>query len=91
MGPGAILDMAGQAVTRKPLRLQLTSLLDTEELASVVPKRRAQHVTLRVGEGKCVLLGGLARINMLAGRPFLFTFYMANDIAIHPTDMAKVS
>ena len=69
---------------------QLTSLLDTAELADVVPKKRVEHVTLRVPEGKSVLLGGLARVNMLEGKPFLFTFYLANSIAIHPTQTAKV-
>lgn len=86
--------MAGQyALFDTPgiiLPTQVTSLLDTTELAAVVPKKRAEHVTLRVAEGKSVLLGGLARINMLAGRPFLFTFYLANAISIHPTPTDKV-
>ncbi|KAL3920363.1 MAG: hypothetical protein SGPRY_005278, partial [Prymnesium sp.] len=60
---------------------QLTSMLDTVELADVVPKKRVEHVTLRMAEGKTVMLGGLARINMRAGRPFLFTFFLANAIA----------
>lgn len=68
---------------------QLTSLLATTELADVVPKKRAEHVTLRISEGKSVLLGGLAQIHMRKGRPFLFTFYLANAIAIHPTATVK--
>ena len=70
---------------------QLTSLLDTEELADVVPKKRADHATLRLGEGRSVLLGGLARVHMRAGRPFLFTFYLANAVPVHPTATAKVA
>ena len=41
---------------------QLTTRLTTDELAQVVPKKRAQHVTLRLGEGKSVLLGGVAQV-----------------------------
>jgi len=69
---------------------QLTTKLTTEELADVVPKKRAQHVTLKVSEGKCVMLGGIARVHMRSGRPFLFTFYLANAVKIHPTDSSKV-
>jgi len=98
--PGTTLDvvrvsvMAGQfALFDTPgiiLPTQLTSLLATTELADVVPKKRAEHVTLRISEGKSVLLGGLAQIHMRKGRPFLFTFYLANAIAIHPTATVKV-
>jgi len=72
------------------LPTQLTSLLSTEELAAVVPKKRAEHVTLRLSEGKSVLLGGLARVHFISGLPFLLTFYLANAITIHPTPTAKV-
>jgi ribosome biogenesis GTPase A len=69
---------------------QITTRLSTSELAQIVPKKRAQHVTLRVKEGKSVLLGGIARLHMHSGRPYLFTFYLANAVQIHPTDLAKV-
>jgi ribosome biogenesis GTPase A len=69
---------------------QLTTLLTTEELADVVPKKRGQHVSLRMGEGQSLLLGGLARVHMRSGRPFLFTLYLANAVAIHPTRTDKV-
>jgi len=69
---------------------QITTSLTTDELAQVVPKKRAQHVTLRVKEGKSVLLGGIARLHLRAGLPYLFTFYLANAVQIHPTDSAKV-
>ena len=69
---------------------QLTTKLTTEELALVVPKKRAEHVTLRVAEGKCIMLGGIARVHMRSGLPFLFTFYLANAVKIHPTDSSKV-
>ena len=56
----------------------------------VVPKKRAQHVTIRVKEGKCVLFGGLARVHMREGRPMLFTCYVANAVRLHPTDSSRV-
>jgi len=69
---------------------QLTTLLTTEELAGVVPKKRGQPVSLRLCEGQTLLLGGLARIHMREGRPFLFTLYLANAVAVHPTKREKV-
>jgi hypothetical protein len=43
-----------------------------------------------VASGKCVLVGGLARIEVIGdSKPFLFTFYVANDIKLHPTDSSK--
>jgi len=68
---------------------QHTTLLTTQELAEVVPKKRTDVVTLRLGEGKAVLLGGLARLTMASGLPFSFTFYIANAVPIHPTTADK--
>ena len=64
---------------------QITTLLNTEELKAVIPQKRINHVTLRLKEGKSVLLGGLVRLDMVEGRPFLFTFYVSNDVKLHQT------
>lgn len=64
---------------------QLTTRLNTDELRAVIPQKRINHVTLRLGEGKSVLLGGLARLDFVTGRPFLFTFYVSNDVKLHLT------
>lgn len=64
---------------------QLTTLLNTDELKAVIPQKRVNHVTLRLGEGKSVLMGGLARLDFVTGRPFLFTFYVSNDVKLHLT------
>jgi len=49
-----------------------------------------EPVTFRVASGKCVLLGGLARIELIGdSKPFLFTFFVANDIKLHPTDSSR--
>lgn len=47
------------------------------------------HVTFRLGEGKVVLLGGLARVEVVTGRPFLLTFFVSNDVRLHPTDTKR--
>lgn len=42
----------------------LTSKLTTQELKQVIPSKPILAVTFRVEEGKCVLMGGLARIEL---------------------------
>eukprot|EP00979_Chaetoceros_neogracilis_P008751 scaffold1959_cov199-Chaetoceros_neogracile.AAC.1 len=60
----------------------LTQRLTPAELKMVVPKK--------VGSGKCVLVGGLAKIEVIGdSKPFLFTFYVSNDIKLHPTDTSN--
>jgi ribosome biogenesis GTPase A len=91
----AILDGPGHALYDTPgiiMPNQLTNLLLPEELAAVVPKKRADPVTLRMGKGKSILVGGLARLELVSGDPsFLFTFYLANAVALHPTATTKVN
>lgn len=49
-----------------------------------------EPVTFRVGSGKCVLIGGLAKVEVIGDtKPFFFTFYVSNDIKLHPTDSSK--
>jgi len=70
---------------------QLTTRLTADELAAVVPKRRGQPVSLRLEEGRSLLLGGLARLDLVAGRPFLFTAYLSDAVTLHPTATAKAA
>jgi len=68
----------------------LTQLLTPEELKIVVPRKKVEPITFRVASGKCVLVGGLARVEVIGdSKPFLFTFFVANDIKLHPTDSSK--
>lgn len=68
----------------------LTQRLTPVELKMVVPKKQVEPVTFRVGAGKCVLIGGLAKIEVIGDtKPFLFTFFVSNDIKLHPTDSSK--
>lgn len=68
----------------------LTQLLTPEELKMVVPKKQIEAITFRIESGKCVLVGGLARIEIINdSKPFLFTFFVGNDIKLHPTSVVK--
>ncbi len=52
--------------------------------------RKVEPITLRVASGKCVLVGGLAKVEVIGdSKPFLFTFFVANDIKLHPTDSSR--
>jgi ribosome biogenesis GTPase A len=70
-------------------RGQLTSKLTPEELRDVIPTKPINAITLRVTEGKCVLIGGLATIELVEGLPFFFTFFISNNIKLHPTDSER--
>ena len=53
--------------------------------------RQVEPITFRVASGKCVLVGGLARIEVIGdSKPFMFTFFVSNDIKLHPTSTSKV-
>jgi 30S ribosome assembly GTPase len=52
--------------------------------------RKIEPITFRVASGKCVLIGGLARIEVMGEtKPFLLTFFVANQIKLHPTDSSR--
>jgi len=68
----------------------LTERLTPAELKIVVPKKRVEPITFRIVSGKCALVGGLARVELIGdSKPFLFTFFVANEIKLHLTDSAK--
>uniref|UniRef100_A0A7S3DR38 G domain-containing protein n=1 Tax=Entomoneis paludosa TaxID=265537 RepID=A0A7S3DR38_9STRA len=68
----------------------LTQLLTPEELKIVVPKKQVEPLTLRLAAGKCVLIGGIARVALVGdSKPFFFTFFASNDIKLHQTALEK--
>ena len=70
----------------------ITQLLTPDELKIVVPSKRVEPITFRIESGKCVLVGGLAKIELIGdSKPFLFTFFVANSIKLHPTSSDKAS
>lgn len=66
------------------MKHQLTNSLSAPELRAVLPARSVERVTLRLGEGKALFLGGLARIEVVEGRPFFFTAFVSSDVKVHP-------
>lgn len=63
---------------------QLTNYLDGKELKAVLPAKNVEHVTFRLGEGKALFIGGLARLEVLSGKPFFFTCFFAPTVKLHP-------
>ena len=49
-----------------------------------------EPITFRVEGGSCVLIGGLARIEVMGeSKAFMLTFFVANEIKLHPTKASK--
>lgn len=62
---------------------QLTNLLDEKDLRLVVPSKSVEKVTIRLGEKKALYMGGLARIEVVRGKPFFFTCFFSSAIKLH--------
>lgn len=64
----------------------LGTVLNEQELNAVTPAK-LDVVTLRVAEGQCVMLGGLAKVEMAEAPQgaFFLTFYVAPTLTLHPT------
>merc|ERR1712176_52534 len=65
---------------------QLTLMLTSDELRDVVPRKPIKHKSIRMSAGKVLLLGGLARIEILDGPPFFLTLYFADALKLHLMD-----
>eukprot|EP01031_Cornospumella_fuschlensis_P026471 gene26471-31993_t len=97
--PGTTLDFLRIKLPNPPLTLidtpgilppgHLTCKLTPAELAQILPRKSVKPVTLRVLEGKAVLIGGLAKIELTQGRPVFFTVFASPEIKIHYTDSLK--
>jgi ribosome biogenesis GTPase A len=56
---------------------QLTSKLNSEELRQIIPAKEIKPVTIRMIENKCVLIGGVARVELLQVRqPFVHPMWL---------------
>lgn len=44
---------------------QLTTKLNNAELKKVIPTKRVNHVSLRLEQGRCVLIGALAKVELI--------------------------
>lgn len=69
---------------------QLTTYaVTTNELQYVIPKTPINRITHRLREGKVVLIGGYSRVELTEGKPFFFTFFVSNELKLHPTDRTR--
>ena len=50
---------------------------------------KTKITAFRVSAGKCLLIGGMAQIDMLEGKPFFITCFFSNELKVHPTDSIK--
>lgn len=63
---------------------QLTNYLNERELRAVLPSNNVDHVTFRLGAGKALYVGGLARLEVISGKPFFFTCFFSPAVKLHP-------
>ena len=70
-------------------RQQLGHYLSREELKQVLPAKPIKPKTFQLNAEQTVFLAGLARLDYLAGERNSFTFYVANDLYLHRTKLAK--
>lgn len=63
---------------------QLTNYLDAADLRAVLPSKTVERVSFRLGEGKALFIGGLARIEIVSGKPFFFTSFFSPEVKVHP-------
>lgn len=63
---------------------QITNILDSNDLSMVVPAKSVVCTTFRLGEGKSLFIGGLARLEIISGRPFFFSCFFSSEIKLHP-------
>ncbi|CBZ52891.1 Predicted GTPases (ISS), related [Neospora caninum Liverpool] len=75
-----------------PSRHQVTSLLRfAADLYSIVPSKRLQPITYAVTEGKSLLIGAMARIDLAQGSTALITCYFSHKITLHICKTVKAA
>lgn len=94
--PGTTLDFLKIKLPNSPVTIvdtpglinrgHLTTKLTVDELPQVIPSKPINAVTFRLEPGKCVLIGGLAQVQLMEGRAFFLTFFVSNEIKLHVTD-----
>lgn len=70
---------------------QLSSYMHYDELKSVLPTRRIIPHSYRVKTGQSLLFGGLARVDMIAGRPFNIACFAAPKVTVHIAPSHRVT
>lgn len=78
-GKTKLIDMPGLLIPGS-----FAERLTLEDLKVVLPqKASARRVTLRMDEGRSILLGAAARIDFVTGRPFQFTVFAHEKLTPH--------
>jgi hypothetical protein len=68
----------------------MLTVLNVSLLCFILLLRQVEPITFRIASGKCCLVGGLAKIELIGDcKPFLFTFFVANEIKLHMTDSTR--
>jgi ribosome biogenesis GTPase A len=62
---------------------QLTSHLNFAELRRVLPTKRMAPLTYRVQPGQSIMLGALARVDMITGKPYQITNFVSSAVSVH--------
>ncbi|CAE8674413.1 unnamed protein product, partial [Polarella glacialis] len=84
-GNTKLIDMPGLLVPGS-----FTERLTLEDLQQIIPQKRgALRVTFRMAEGRSILMGALARIDMAEGRPYQFTVFASEKLKIHECAIDK--
>ncbi|PFH37998.1 DnaJ domain-containing protein [Besnoitia besnoiti] len=75
-----------------PCSHQVTSLLPfAADLYSIVPSKRLQPITYPLTEGKSLLIGAMARIDLSQGSTALVTCYFSHKITLHICKTVKAA
>lgn len=68
----------------------LAERLPLEDVKQILPQtNESRRVTLHMESGKALLMGTLARIDMLEGRPYQFTVFTSERVKLHRTLIRK--
>ncbi len=70
---------------------QMTTHLHYAELRAVLPKAEVAPLTYRVSAGQSILIGGLARIDIVSGRPFFLACYFSPQVTVHITATKNIT
>lgn len=87
LGNTKLVDMPGLLVPGS-----MAERLTLEDLKMITPQtKEALRLTFHMDEGRTLLLGALARIDFLKGRPFQFTVFISERVKLHRTRIEKAA
>ncbi|CAE7366866.1 yqeH [Symbiodinium pilosum] len=87
LGNTKLVDMPGLLVPGS-----MAERLTLEDLKVITPqKKEALRLTFHMDEGRTLLLGALARIDFVKGRPFQLTVFISERVKIHRTRIEKAA